>query len=236
MELNEFAEITSIKDIKNVFYINLKHRTDRKKHVEEQLTSVGLTNFNRFDAIYMENGAIGCSSSHLQLLEMALENKMDHILIVEDDITFLNPTLFVNQLNAFFSNRNKNKNDNNKWDVVLFAGNNVPPYDVMDNTCIRVKRCQTTTGYLVNGHYVSTLMNNVKIGLSHLFKKPTEHRVYAIDKFWQLLQPLHKWYLITPPTVVQYAGYSDIQRRDTNFEKAMTDLDKPYLFNRPNPL
>jgi GR25 family glycosyltransferase involved in LPS biosynthesis len=40
---------------------------------------------------------------------MALENKMDHILIVEDDITFLNPSLFVNQLNTFLHNQNKNK-------------------------------------------------------------------------------------------------------------------------------
>ena len=51
-DLEEIKDIKTIKDIKNVFYINLKHRTDRKKHVEEQLTSIGLTNFERFDANY----------------------------------------------------------------------------------------------------------------------------------------------------------------------------------------
>ena len=38
--------------------------------------------------------------------------------------------------------------------LLIFSGNNVPPYIPIDETCIRVTRCQTTTGYLVNGHYL----------------------------------------------------------------------------------
>jgi glycosyl transferase family 25 len=211
--------INSINDITNIFYINLEHRTDRKEHVETELLKIGLTG-QRFNAIKMDNGAIGCSMSHLKLLQDAVKNNLEHILIVEDDITFLNPTLFINQINKFF------KLHKNSWDVILFAGNNIPPYQKIDDTCIKVFRCQTTTGYLVNGHYIKNLLQNVKMGLTHLLNNPLQRNQFAIDKYWFILQSLHKWYLIIPPTVVQQEGYSDIEKRVTNFEKHMQDLDK----------
>ena len=215
--------INSLADIKNIFYINLEHRTDRKEHVEKELLNIGLKEAQRFNAIKMENGAIGCSMSHLRILQDAQKNNLDHILIVEDDISFLDPELFKNQLNKFFETH---KND---WDVVLLAGNNIPPYKNIDDTCIQVTRCQTTTGYIVNGHYIKTLLQNVKIGLTHLINKPTEHAKYAIDKYWFILQQLYKWYLIVPLTVVQREDYSDIEKRVTNFEKHMLDVDKKQM-------
>ena len=215
--------INSLADIKNIFYINLEHRTDRKEHVEKELLNIGLKEVQRFNAIKMENGAIGCSMSHLRILQDAQKNNLDHILIVEDDISFLDPELFKNQLNKFFETHKNN------WDVVLLAGNNMPPYKNIDDTCIQVSRCQTTTGYIVNGHYIKTLLQNVKIGLTHLINKPTEHAKYAIDKYWFILQQLYKWYLIVPLTVVQREDYSDIEKRVTNFEKHMLDVDKEQM-------
>ena len=216
--------IKSINDITNAFYINLEHRTDRKEHVEKELLNIGI-NAKRFNAIKMENGAIGCSMSHLKLLQDAEKNKLDHILIIEDDIKFLDPELFKNKLNKFFEIHENN------WDVILLAGNNMPPYENIDETCIKVSRCQTTTGYLVNGHYIKVLLQNVKIGLTKLLNKPREHSKYAIDKFWFVLQNYGKWYLIIPPTVVQREDYSDIEKKVTNYEKHMIDLDKTEMFN-----
>lgn len=216
--------INSINDITNIFYINLEHRTDRKEHVETELLKIGLIG-QRFNAIKMDNGAIGCSMSHLKLLQDAVKHNLDHILIVEDDITFLNPTLFINQINNFF------KLHNNSWDVILFAGNNIPPYQNIDDTCIKVSRCQTTTGYLVNGHYIKILLQNVKMGLTQLLNNQFQRNLFAIDKYWFILQSVHNWYLIIPPTVVQQEGYSDIEKRVTNFEKHMQDLDKTVFMN-----
>ena len=217
--------VTSLEDIKNAFYINLDHRTDRKEHVTNQLTNLGLQGFERFNAIKMENGAVGCSMSHLKILQTAVQNNWDHVLIVEDDITFLDLDLFKANFETFLQ-----RNGNN-WDVILLAGNNMPPYDVVDDVCIKVKRCQTTTGYLVNGHYIKKLMENVKMGLTQLMYKPASHAMYAIDKFWFLLQAVDKWYLIIPPTVVQREDYSDIEKRRTNYQKIMMDLDKKEMFD-----
>lgn len=217
--------LTSLEDIKHAFYINLDHRTDRKEHVTGQLANLGLQGFERFNAIKMENGAVGCSMSHLKILQSAVQNNWDHVLIVEDDITFLDPALFKANFETFLQ-----RNGNN-WDVILLAGNNMPPYDAIDDVCIKVKRCQTTTGYLVNGHYIKKLMENVKMGLTQLIHKPASHAMYAIDKFWFVLQAVDKWYLIIPPTVVQREDYSDIEKKRINYQKIMMDLDKKEMFD-----
>ena len=217
--------LTSLEDIKHAFYINLDHRTDRKEHVTGQLANLGLQGFERFNAIKMENGAVGCSMSHLKILQSAVQNNWDHVLIVEDDITFLDPALFKANFETFLQ-----RNGNN-WDVILLAGNNMPPYDAIDDVCIKVKRCQTTTGYLVNGHYIKKLMENVKMGLTQLMYKPASHAMYAIDKFWFVLQAVDKWYLIIPPTVVQREDYSDIEKKRINYQKIMMDLDKKEMFD-----
>jgi glycosyl transferase family 25 len=214
----------SIDDITNIFYINLEHRTDRKEHVEHQLSLLGLSG-QRFNAIKMENGAIGCSMSHLKLLQNALTNKLEHILIVEDDITFLKPEIFKSQLNKFLAS-------GRKWDVILFAGNNMGQYEHIDDTCIKVSRCQTTTGYLVNGHYFDKLINNFRNGINKLIQNPQLHILYAIDKYWFNLQKVDNWFLIIPLTVTQREDYSDIEKRPTNYTNVMTDLDKEEFFKQ----
>jgi len=218
--------INNINDLENIFYINLEHRIDRKNNIENELIKLGLLQkAKRFNAIKMNNGAIGCSLSHLQLLKNALKDKLNHICILEDDIYFLNPELFINQLNKFLENHKD-------WDVILIAGNNIPPYQKIDDTCIKVNTCQTTTGYIVNGHYISKLMDNIKIGLTHLINKPHLHSLYAIDKFWFLLQKVDNWFLIIPTSVVQRDDYSDIEKRKVNYKNIMLDINKDYLFYR----
>lgn len=218
----------SISDIKHAFYINLYKRPDRKQHVENQLKIVGI-NAERFNAVEMQNGAIGCSTSHLNILEMAKSNNWDHVLIVEDDILFTNPPLFVNQFNKFLLTHTD-------FDVALIAGNNLPPHKNIDDTCVQVTQCQTTTGYLVKSHYYDKLIDNFKNGILNQINRPNARNLYAIDKYWFNLQKVDKWVLITPLTVAQREDYSNIEKRPTNYISAMLDLDKVSFFNRQREL
>jgi GR25 family glycosyltransferase involved in LPS biosynthesis len=221
--------LTCLNDIKHGFYINLESRKDRKEHVETQLESIGIKDVvKRFNAIRLPNGALGCSFSHLKCIETARENKWEHVLIVEDDIHFLDFSLFVQQINQFFNNKK------NEFDVVLLAGNNMPPYKKIDDTCVQVSQCQTTTGYIVLSHYFDIIIENMREGIKNLIKEPSNHGLYAIDKFWFRLQQQNKWYLIIPLTVTQREGdYSDIEGRPSNYTRSMTDLNKEWLiYNR----
>ena len=210
--------MNSIQDIKHAFYINLLSRPDRKQHVEQQLSNIGIT-AQRFNAIKMANGALGCSLSHLKLIETAKANNWEHILVIEDDILFTQPSLFIKQFNSFLSNHKA-------FDVVIISGNNCPPFTKIDDTCVQVTRCQTTTCYLVQQHYYDKLINNFREGINKLMREPHNHILYAIDKYWFNLQSVDKWYLITPLTVTQREDYSDIEKRPTNYSRAMLDLDK----------
>ena len=217
----------SIKDIVHVLYINLESRPDRREHLEKQLHAIGFPQqvYQRFPAISLENGRFGCSISHIKCLEIAKKNNWEHVLIVEDDIEFLDPELFKKQLNTFLAS-----SLTNEFDVLLFAGNVVPPYKKINESCVKVDRCQTTTGYLVRRHYYDTLIENIREGLNLLMKNPEKHVMYAIDKWWFQLQAKDAWYLIVPLTVTQREDYSDIEKKRTNYTRLMTDLDKSYLY------
>ena len=216
----------SLKDIQHIKYINLEHRTDRNEEVQRELGQVGLGDrAERFNAISMKDGRVGCTMSHIKCLEDAKKNHQPHLLIVEDDIQFLDPVLFSKQITNFLES-------NISWDVILLAGNNMPPHKQVCDSAVKVTRCQTTTGYLVNGHYYDTLIKNMREGLSLLMRNPSQHFHYAVDKFWFSLQQTDKWFLITPLSVTQRAGYSDIEKRPTDFTKIMVDLDKKEFLQR----
>ena len=59
----------------NVIFINLERRTDRKISVINELKKINVEDPICFKAIELQNGALGCSMSHLKCLEIAKKNK-----------------------------------------------------------------------------------------------------------------------------------------------------------------
>ena len=214
----------NIEDIKNIFYINLDTRPDRKSKFEEEMKKLGLQ-ATRFNAVKHKSGAIGCSISHLSLLKYARDNKLDHIVIMEDDITFLNKEVFINSLNNFLSSEIA-------FDVLLLAGNNMGPYTKVNEYCVKIKKCQTTTGYLVKQQYYDKLIENYEEGIRNLAFNLNRTDSFAIDQYWTKLQLVDSWFLLTPLTVAQRPDYSNIEKRITNYNMVMLDLDKINLRNK----
>jgi GR25 family glycosyltransferase involved in LPS biosynthesis len=157
-------------------YINLTCRPDRNDATLKELGKVGITNPERCNAVLLENGALGCSMSHLKCLELAKKRDYEAIFICEDDIEFLDAELFLKQIASFLASPIN-------WDVIIVSGNNMIPFKHVNNTCIQVFNCQTTTGYIVKKHYYDTLIANYKTGIQHLLKEPTNNE-YKIDKYW----------------------------------------------------
>jgi len=217
-----------IMNIENIYYINLSSRTDRNIHMKKQLYNLGWKG-ERVEAIELENGRVGCTLSHIKCLKMAIEKQLDYIVILEDDIHFLNPSVFKENFHHCL-------NTLSNWDVILIAGNNIRPYTRINDSCVKIVNTQTTTGYMVKNHYFSILLNNIKEGLTYLLKNPEIHSKFAIDRYWFSLQEKDNWYLITPLTVSQLQGYSNIEERETNYTQLMLMLDKPYfkLLNKIN--
>lgn len=213
----------------NTHFINLEHRIDRLYHVKNELSKINITG-SRFNAIKTTDGAIGCSMSHLKCIEMAKQNESPFVFICEDDIQFLDAPLFLKQIETFCENVKLD------WDVLIISGNMCPPFRQIGDYCVRLVNCQTTTGYIVQQHYYDTLIANFREGIKLLLSNPANKREYAIDIYWKHLQATGRWYMITPPTVVQMEGFSDVEGRNTNYKHLMTDMNKEWLFKQPNQI
>jgi GR25 family glycosyltransferase involved in LPS biosynthesis len=211
--------------LKNTLFINLEQRVDRLQHVTTELSKLGIKG-ERVNAVKAKYGAIGCTLSHIRCIEIAKQRNYEWVFICEDDITFTNPELLLKQLKKF------QNNNEIVWDMLIIGGNNVPPYQKINDYCVRVFYCQTTTGYIVKNSYYDTLIENFKESSQQLMKNQTDEgkRMYALDIYWKRLQMQDFWYMITPLTVTQYENYSDIEDRKTNYDHLMLDMDKEWYF------
>lgn len=206
--------------LKNVFVINLESRSDRFDHVSSEFDKIG-RGFERFSAVCHIDGAIGCTSSHIKCLEIAIKCGYEYVAICEDDITFTDPNIFLKSLNKF----EKSPPDN--WDILLLGGvvysHKGDSYEMVKPFYARVYESQTTTGYIVPRHYMSTLLENFRSGLNK-FLETGNRWTYAIDSHWKQLQRRDLWFFLTPPTVIQYANWSNIENSHTNYGVGMLRL------------
>ena len=216
-----FASIhSSMNLLKHAFVINLDKRSDRFDHVTAEFDKIGF-GFERFSAILNQDGAIGCSMSHIRCLELAIERNYDFIAICEDDITFTRPNVFLSSLIQF------EKSPPENWDVLLLGGvvysASGHSYEQIEKFYARVYESQTTTGYIVSRKYMPVLLNNFKEGLRKFIETGDRFK-YAIDSNWKQLQRRDSWFFLTPPTITQYVNWSDIESSDTNYGKGMLRL------------
>jgi GR25 family glycosyltransferase involved in LPS biosynthesis len=209
----------------HTLFINLEHRTDRLNHALNEFKKMGIK-AERVNAIKMQNGAIGCTMSHIKCIELAKSRDWEQVFICEDDISFLKPELLKRNIELFYNN------DDILWDVLIIGGNNVPPYQQLYEYTARIFRNQTTTGYIVKKHYYDTLLTNFKESAANLLRNPNNKREYALDIYWNRLQMQDFWYMITPPTVTQYENYSDIECETTNYDFLMLDMDKQWYLDQ----
>ena len=212
--------------LKHTLYINLDYRTDRLEHLQEELDKIGIKeSAERFPAVKMEKGNVGCTLSHIKCIDLAKSRGWPYVFICEDDITFTDPGRFLSSLREFSQSVCE-------WNMVIIGGNNCPPFQPITDCYARVFNIQTTTGYIVNSNYYDILLKNLKEGLSKLMREPEKKKQYSLDIYWKTLQSTGLWFLITPPTVIQYYDYSDIEEKVVDYGPMMLDLEKRELMEK----
>lgn len=206
-------------------FINLNERPDRLQHVLQEFDKIKVLG-QRLAAKKLENGALGCSLSHIACIELAKKEKWDHVFVCEDDVEFLDPAVFHDSLQ-------KLRDSGIPWDVLIIAGNNKEPFTRLTDFCISVHNCQTTTAYIVKSHYYDKLIQNFRESSAQLARNPEKKHMYALDVYWKKLQIEDNWLLLIPPSVSQYDNYSDIERREVSYHRMLLDYEKPWLTGPP---
>jgi len=190
-----------------ILYINLKHRTDRNKHILNEIHKICKDNskIHRIDAIKNYNGALGASLSHIKALEFALQNEWKTVLILEDDFTFKSNN--INEKIKLLFEHN--------FDVGLLS-HNFLKYSDINNDIKKVLYSQTASAYIIKNYYIQTLLQNMRESMNDMKMNGKRHE-NCLDIHWAKLQPIHNWYAIFPAIGFQYDNYSDIEKMYVNY-------------------
>lgn len=194
-----------------VAFINLDNRPDRLKSIQYQLKNNNIypKKIKRFPGHYTpKNGHIGCSRSHLDVLEYAQKNHLKNVLILEDDFKF---KISPKEINKIF-NTFLNKVPNREWDVVFltrYYGEIQPSkYSFLN----KISNTSSGAGYLVNKNYYSKMIENLKESLDNL-KEDVFEGHYCFDQLWKKLQEKDNWFVFSPEI-----GYQDFDMISTTME------------------
>jgi GR25 family glycosyltransferase involved in LPS biosynthesis len=218
----KFTQLDRFEDIRNILYINLDERTDRREQAEKEFKRVGL-NAQRVQAVKRKPGALGCTLSHIKCLEMAKEKDWDHVMVCEDDILFAKDTDLVKKQFNTVLNRHKD------WDVIAL-GVAITKGKYIDDSTARLEEAWCTTCYIVRKEYYDVLLYNFNISAKRLRKN-----IYnsGIDYIWQSLQKRDYWLTVLPILVIQHATNSDIDT-EKNIESHQLQMINYFKSNIKN--
>jgi len=202
----------SLDAIEHVIYINLDARPDRRAHIEKELAVFPPEKVERLRALQHDTGpsnilkgAIGCTKSHIAVLQRAIDEGWSNYLVVEDDFMWKNYDTSLPILDRLL---------HEPYDVILLGGTAVR----CNQSTLRLLTGQTTTAYIVSACYYAKLMETFKKGLEGLLQ--TGNRgLYCIDMHWKCLHAVDRWFIVVPGLCAQRPDYSDIEGRVVDYRR-----------------
>jgi glycosyl transferase family 25 len=184
--------------VDKVIYINLDHRQDRRDIMKLffEKGQIPEDKIVRFPAIKGRKTGEGCLLSHTGVLILAKQNGWKNILILEDDLQWLDFEPAYKQLCELV--------EKPKWDVILLTGF-YRKYDFP-----RIYSSTNSGAYLVNEFYIDTLLENRRWSVKN-FRNilKFDKGLYSADVAWDKLMEKDTWFCLYPCICSQVDGISD---------------------------
>jgi len=214
LNTNKMSFINGLNNFDIVYYINLEHRVDRFEHINYQLskTNIDPLKINKINAIYQQNfGCLGCSKSHILVLETFIKSGHENCIILEDDFEFIQDQELINhQINRVF-------NELDNFDVLLLSSNTILSQETKHNFIVKIIDSQTTSGYAVSRQFAPILLENYKEG-AKLLSSGGNPYLYSIDMYIKKIQPNYNWYCLNPKIGKQTFSWSDIENDQVDYD------------------
>jgi GR25 family glycosyltransferase involved in LPS biosynthesis len=174
--------------------INLDSRPDRWEMAQQQFDDIGWE-VDRFPAIDLKPGWVGCAESHLRLIKLAYDDKED-ILILEDDVQFLvDPVGTLEQIMGQLPE---------DWDMLYLGASPKEPQERYSDNLFRLKNAHVTHAIL--WHY------RPKGAMEYVLNR--QHKIEKIDDFFvEKVQPKFNCYVTFPMLATQWDNQSNIANR-----------------------
>ena len=204
-------------NIDAIIYINLKHLTDRNEHILQEIKKIctDKSKIHRICANYIiDNGALGCSMSHIKAFEYILQHpEWNNCLIVEDDFTFTSQNINENNkiISLFF-------NEFPDFDCcnLAFNHNSVNYENTLTDNVKRVFYSLSSSAYIVSKAFLPKILENFKESVNDRINNGNSH-YNCLDVHWSKLMKISNWYIINPALGYQYNNYSDIEKQITHY-------------------
>lgn len=216
-------------DIDRIFFINLDHRTDRWDKIQSDFIPLLPEKYKnkteRFSAVNhthhrsYNKRAAGASFSHLGIWKKCIEEKLDTVLIFEDDIEWATDQKTINH---YFNVINELD-----FDLINFS------YRYRDyflrshhKDFLHGLDLILCSGYLVKVDFLKKMYDHVYKNALLLMEEKI-FKKHAIDVVWnkynfdkETLKLNTRWYQTKTKLVIQYKNYSDINEGITDSEIA----------------
>jgi hypothetical protein len=190
----------------HIYCINLDKRTDRWEDCVKQFKKHNLTveRFSAIDGSKINNptklmtGEYGILSTHIELIKDAKNKGYKNILILEDDVEF------IDNLNEYFSLFKGQIPDD--WVMLYLSGNHIGGCLQVSGNIFKIFHSYAIHSFAIKSELFDLIINGLP-----KYKK-------AVDIFYAELQSLFPSYVIRPHLAWQRESFSDIQGGIMNYD------------------
>jgi GR25 family glycosyltransferase involved in LPS biosynthesis len=186
-----------------IFYLNLDKDTSRNESILNQFKELNITNFERVPGVEIIDiplrehyrnfikdnfkyikGQLGCREAHLKAIQIAKSRGYSKILILEDDITFLENPGALLDINQWL---------HNDWDMLYFGGLVEPffrnqivcahAYGVNSTVFDDILQMGVASGMEIDNFYAKVIQH-----MSYNQNQSGKYRIRIIQPFNQIVQ------------------------------------------------
>lgn len=204
---------TEINDlITHVIYINLDKRTDRRAEMEAELSIFTPEKVTRLPGILGEKEgiapAVACTKGHIEALKLARKNNYSNVLILEDDVVWVN----TDESFPIFKGILQNTYDG------IMLGATFVDYD--KNTYL-LKQGYTASSYLVHQNHYDKMIDYLEKRINEydpaVVKTKNEAQAFAPNVIMVANRTDDKWFIVSPSLMVQRPSFSNVAKIEVNY-------------------
>jgi GR25 family glycosyltransferase involved in LPS biosynthesis len=179
------------------YIINLKHRTDRYVHMVNEMKKLPIS-YEFIEGII--DGSKTCFQSQKKCIQLAKDNKLPYILILEDD------AVFVENAQEHFD-ISFNKVAQLEWDMFFLGANLQAPTKQITPNLLKLNGAYAAHAYMVHERFYDTILN-----LPHICE---------MDVHYNNLMETHNVYMCDPMIAYQLPSHSDLQDGFRDYNQAI---------------
>lgn len=207
-----------------VFCINLNRRIDRWKHckkefekhklIVERIEAVDAENIKDNTTKWMSAPRIACCLSHAKVLHMMKEQNLNRILVLEDDVQF------IDNFQEIFNDKIQYVPE--YYDILYLCGNTPKNLEIINGHVAKTTSVLSTVAYAITADFAKIILPKIE-----MLKDPVDC-VYAANTC------NFNCYIFKPYLCKQRPGFSDIEKKFKDYSEFM-DISVKAAEPKPTP-